>query len=141
MINISELITDPDFAQPQGITFTRRSYSVVNHRPEVTETQMNVPGIITIGDMDSSTLLENGNKNEEVIHLYTLVPLLPVGQSNPMEVGFDEDEEPITQDKYLGDVVLFSGQSYQVTTCLNDGQYGFYHSSASKINPEVSVYE
>lgn len=125
MINISELITDPDFAQPNGISFTRRTAEIVDHRPTVTETEMNVPGILTIGDIDTSSLQMNGNTNEETIHLYTLVPLLPVGESG--------------DESYLADIVHFSGQDYQVTTCLNDGQYGFYHSSAKKINPEVSV--
>ena len=32
MINISELITDADFAQPNGIKITRSTGETVNHR-------------------------------------------------------------------------------------------------------------
>lgn len=125
MINISELITDPDFAQPNGISFERTTIEIVNHRPVPTTNEYNIPGIITIGDLNTNTLQQNGNQNTEAIHTYTLEPLLPVGESS--------------DEAYLADIVLFNGQRYQVTTCLNDGQYGFYHSTANKIDPGVSV--
>ena len=127
MINISELITDKDFAQPNGINVTRSVYEVVNHRPSVTEEELNVPGIITIGSDDSAELTETGNKNSEMLHVFTLVPLLPVGVSDDVN--------------HIADIITFNGQKYQVVTCLNDGQYGFYRSDAKKIDTEVSVNE
>ena len=48
MINISELITDPDFCQPNGIKITRFTTKVVNHIPVETKSKLTVSGIITI---------------------------------------------------------------------------------------------
>lgn len=122
MINISELITDPDFCQT--VTYIRTEYTVTNHRPSTVSEVKTTTGIITIANEDVSELGEYGNKNEEAINVYTLVPLLPVGYN---------EAQPT-----LADVVLFANQQYKVKTCLNDGQYGFYKSTAYKINPEVA---
>ena len=62
MINIGELITDLDFAQPGGVNFIRRKCDIVNHRPSVTETVMNVPGIITIASDTSVEKLPEAGK-------------------------------------------------------------------------------
>ena len=55
MINVSELIEDPDFTQINGVNIIRSTYEIVNHEPQAKEVELNVPGIITINS-DTSLL-------------------------------------------------------------------------------------
>ena len=80
MINIGELITDPDFAQPGGINIIRRKCEIVNHRPVPTETVLNVPGIITIASDTSVEKLPEADRSTEDIHIFTHEQLLTTGR-------------------------------------------------------------
>lgn len=126
MINIGELITDPDFTQPGGVNVIRRSVEIVNHRPVVTETPMNVPGIITIARTDSINTFSTADINEESIHIHTHKPLFTTGR---------EDDNAV--DNFLSDLVIWQGVKYRVMDCMDDAQYGFCRSRAGKLEQGV----
>ena len=108
MINISELITDPDFCQPNGIKITRFTTKVVNHVPVETEDSM----------------LDQADLNKERIHVFTHQRLKCTGR------------DKLDGKDYSSDVVHFNGNDYIVRYCLDDAQYGFCRSTAIKMDPE-----
>lgn len=126
MINIGELITDPDFAQPGGVNFIRRKCDIVNHRPSVTETVMNVPGIITIASDTSVEKLPEADRSTEDIHIFTHEQLFTTGRKDDVAVN-----------DYLSDIVVWQGVKYIVMKCMDDTQYGFCRSTATKLEQDV----
>ena len=128
MINISELIYDTDFAQPQGINFTRRKFTTENHRPKTTNTDMNVPGIITIADEVSDEMLQEFDSNSEYIHAFARTKFFTTGRNANEVPVVIEGEDP--DDKYLSDIIHFNGKHYKVMKVLDDVQYGFSRATA-----------
>lgn len=125
MINISELIIDPDFCQPNGISITRYTSEVQNHVFAETPQEIKVQGIITIADETSDELLEAADLVKERIHVFTHERLKVVGVDK-------------VDGKSCGsDVVHFNGANYIVRYCLDDTQYGFCRSTAVKMEAEV----
>lgn len=126
MINIGELITDPDFAQPGGINIIRRKCEIVNHRPVPTETVLNVPGIITIASDTSVEKLPEADRSTEDIHIFTHEQLFTTGRKDDVAVN-----------DYLSDIVIWQGVKYIVMKCMDDTQYGFCRSTATKLEQDV----
>ena len=125
MINISELIIDLDFCQPNGISITRYTSEVQNHVFVETPQEIKVQGIITIADETSDELLEAADLVKERIHVFTHERLKVVGV------------DKVDGKSYGSDVVHFSGANYIVRYCLDDTQYGFCRSTAVKMEAEV----
>lgn len=126
MINVSELIGDPDFTQPKGIKVIRRQCEVVNHRPSVTESEMKVTGVITIARERDLKMLPEADRTEEAINVFTHEPLFTTGKTSEDAVN-----------GYLSDLVVWQGVKYKVMACLDDAQYGFAKSIAVKMPREV----
>lgn len=126
MINIGELITDPDFAQPGGINIIRRKCKIVNHRPVPTETVLNIPGIITIASDTSVEKLPEADRSTEDIHIFTHEQLFTTGRKDDVAVN-----------DYLSDIVVWQGVKYIVMSCMDDTQYGFCRSTATKLEQDV----
>ena len=125
MINISELITDPDFCQPSGIKITRSITSVVNHKEESVPTEITVQGIITIDSENEDSLLSEADLNSERIHVFTHQRLKTVGL------------DKLNGKTYSADIVHFNGADYIVRYCMDDAQYGFCRSTAVKLRQDV----
>lgn len=125
MINISELITDPDFCQQNGIKITRSTTKVVNHKQVEEKVDLVVSGIITIDNENEDSLLSEADLNSERIHVFTFDRLKTVGE--------DREDGAI----YASDIVHFEGVDYIVRYCLNDKQYGFCRSTAIKMRQDV----
>ena len=125
MINVSELIGDPDFCQPNGVKVTRRLMERVNHKPKNTEKKLTLTGIITIADEQSDETLTEADRNKEAINVFTYARLFCTGYDRA--TGRD----------YMADIVTFEGVNYKVAYCLNDAQYGFCRSKAVKMDQEV----
>lgn len=125
MINVSELIGDPDFCQPNGVKVTRRQMEIVNHKPKNTEKKLTLTGIITIADEQSDEMLPEADRNKEAINVFTYSRLFCTGYDRA--TGRD----------YMADIVTFEGVNYKVAYCLNDAQYGFCRSKAVKMDQEV----
>lgn len=126
LINVSELIGDPDFTQPNGVNVIRRKVRVENHKQVITEQNLNVVGIITIADDTSIEMQEYADNSSEVIHVFTYLPLYTTGKL---------DDNAI--DGYLSDIVVWNNVSYKVMKCLDDAQYGFCRSLAIKLQRDV----
>lgn len=124
MINISELIEDPDFKQPNGIIVKRSTITYENFRPVKTTTTITLQGIITINNQNIDALEQNGDRNTEGINIFTYDRLYPVGIDKASGI------------EYGADIVHFNNEDYIVRECLDDSQYGFCRSTAYKINPE-----
>lgn len=124
MINVSELITDSDFCQPNGIQITRRPYKVVNHKPTNTELKIKMQGIITIAEELNDEMLPEADRNKEAINVFTLGRLFTTGVDKK------------TGNEYMADIVTFEGLKYKVAYCLNDAQYGFCRSKAIRMSQE-----
>lgn len=125
MINISELIGDYDFCQPNGISITRTTTSIVNHRIVEDKFPVNLTGIITIADENEDSLLSEADLNSERIHVFTYDRL--------KTVGIDKTDGI----EYAADVVHFNGNDYIVRYCLDDAQYGFCRSTAVKLRADT----
>ena len=125
MINISELIGDHDFCQPNGISITRTTTKIVNHRIVEDKFPVNLTGIITIADENEDSLLSEADLNSERIHVFTYDRL--------NTVGIDKTDGI----EYAADVVHFNGNDYIVRYCLDDAQYGFCRSTAVKLRADT----
>lgn len=124
MINISELINDSDFCQPNGISVTRTITSIVNHRVSEETTDIKLTGIITIAGENEDSMLSEADLNSERIHIFTYNRL--------KTVGIDK----LDGKEYGADIVHFNGNDYIVRYCLDDAQYGFCRSTAVKLRPD-----
>lgn len=124
MINISELIADHDFCQPNGIKITRSTVSVVNHIPVEISDDLVMQGIITVNSENEDSMLSEADLNKERINIFTYNRL--------KTVGIDK----IDGKKYAADIVHFNGNDYIVRYCLDDAQYGFCRSTAIKLDPQ-----
>lgn len=125
MINVSELIGDPDFAQPNGVKVTRSTVEVVNHQQVKTSKEIKLTGIITISDENTDEPLDEADMNKEKIHIFTYNRLKTVGV------------DKVDGKNYAADIVHFNGADYIVRFCLDDAQYGFCRSTAVKIEQDV----
>lgn len=125
MINISELIGDHDFCQPNGISITRTTTKIVNHRIVEDKFPVNLTGIITIADENEDSLLSEADLNSERIHVFTYDRL--------KTVGIDKTDGI----EYAADIVHFNGNDYIVRYCLDDAQYGFCRSTAVKLRADT----
>lgn len=125
MINVSELIGDPDFAQPNGVKVTRSTVEVVNHQQVKTSKEIKLTGIITISDENTDELLDEADMNKEKIHIFTYNRLKTVGV------------DKVDGKNYAADIVHFNGADYIVRFCLDDAQYGFCRSTAVKLEQDV----
>jgi len=116
MINIAELITDPDFCQT--ITIKRTSIVITNHREVPTEATLTTTGIITIYNDKSSQLLPEANRSSEEIHVFTKIALYTTSLQGSTQ--------------YQADKIVFNGDNYLVQSALNDLQYGFCRATATR---------
>lgn len=125
MINVSELIGDPDFAQPNGVKVTRSTVEVVNHQQVKTSKEIKLTGIITISDENTDEPLDEADMNKEKIRIFTYNRLKTVGV------------DKVDGKNYAADIVHFNGADYIVRFCLDDAQYGFCRSTAVKLEQDV----
>ena len=125
MINIAELIGDPDFCQPNGINITRTTVKTENFKQVENPVEMKLVGIITIDNENEDSLLSEADLNSERIHIFTYDRL--------KTVGIDK----IDGNEYAADIVHFNGNDYIVRYCLDDAQYGFCRSTAVKLRADT----
>lgn len=125
MINISELINDPDFTQPNGVNITRTVLSVENYRPSKVTSQINLVGIITINNENQDSLEETADINTEKINVFTYTRLKCTGVDKLDGINYEAD------------VVTFNGNKYKVVETFDDTQYGFCKAVAEKIRMDV----
>ena len=115
MINVSELISDPDFCQP--ITVIRRKTTVENFRNTVQETEIAIPNaVISIHTDLNEQNREGYTQIGESIDVYVNSYLYYTG---------DNGSNAPAGEGYLSDIVLFEGKRYEVVEFSNYVQYGY----------------
>lgn len=125
MINVSELITDRDFAQPDGISITRYEAYVENHKTLYKETSVNVEGIVILLEANSDDLLDQYDRNSETLTLLTKQRLKCTGN------------DKINGNYYGSDIVHYKGANYIVRECQDLSEYGYCRSKAVKLEQDV----
>ena len=125
MINVSELITDRDFAQPSGINLTRYTNTFSNHKVTQVSTEMNIPGILILLRENDDERLDNYDRNVDELTILTHERLKCVG----------EDKEDGVS--YGSDIVHYKGADYIVKSCQDLSEYGYCRSKAIKIEQDV----
>ena len=119
MINVAELINDPDFTQPSGITVIRKKWEIKNHQSVVSDTQFNVSGIITTEKFKDIEVHPEFERNTEAVNIYTREQLYTTG-NYPGEGEFVSDE------------ILWHGERYRIYSVQDDSDYGFFRSIAAR---------
>ena len=125
MINVRELINDPDFAQPQGIHITRYRERFENHRTVKESEDIVVKGILILLDANSDTRQENFDNNVDELTILTYDRLKCEGI------------DKIDGLHYGSDVVHYMGADYIVKSCQDLSQYGYCRSKATKLEQDV----
>lgn len=111
MINVSEVITDPDFNQQFEVI--RRNGQWVDGRYETTETSMEVDGVIVTSDNRTLDVTPEGNLHTGTIGIWTLYTLY------------------VTQEgEGLSDVVVWMGDRYIIQDSRPHIQYGYNYYQA-----------
>lgn len=117
MINVGELIYDPDFCQI--ITIVRNETKVVDYKEVLKQSTFKVTGIITV-DNKSAEMQDAADWISGQINVFT---------KDALKVS----SKYIDGSRYIGDVVLFEGKNYKVDSILPDMQYGFCKSICTLI--------
>lgn len=125
MINVSELITDRDFAQPSGINLTRYKNIFVNHKVVQTSEEINVQGILILLRENNDERLDNYDRNVDELTILTHERLKCVG------------EDKTDGENYGSDIVHYKGADYIVKSCQDLSEYGYCRSKAIKIEQDV----
>lgn len=113
MINVSEVITDPDFAQ----TFLvhRRTNEWVGGRPDETETELTMLGVITVADAKTLEQLPEGDRVTGLMCFYSTVPIFT------------------TNEEGTADQLEWRGERYRVKRVFPYGDYGYYKAVAERM--------
>lgn len=109
MINVRELIYDPDFCQK--IKVIRTKAIVDNHREFYDQESFSVTGVITVDERETN-MQPSADFVSGRIKVFTEKPL------NVTSLSKDGT-------RYIGDIVVFEGNNYKVESVLPDTQYGF----------------
>lgn len=125
MINVGELITDRDFAQPNGISITRYIDSIVDHRVVQTPTEITIPGIIVELEANEDEMLKDFDRNHETITILTKQRLKVVGV------------DKLSGESFGSDIVHHNGANYIVRSCQDLSQYGYCRSKAIKLEQDI----
>lgn len=109
MIDVSEIVVDPDFVQP--FTYIRRQMVWNNGRKSVDETEYTATGTIIADDSRNMEIQPGGALITGAIRLWTHEQLYTTSRQ--------ED------DNYLADLVVYKGQRYIVHNDRNLNEYGY----------------
>ena len=111
LVNVAELISDPDFNQGFGII--RRSGSWVKGRFTVTEIIINADGVVIPEQTKGVDLTPQGSLLSGRIHVWTYTRLYVTSNES-------------TNSNYLSDKVIWQGKNYLVENEKPYNQYGYY---------------
>jgi len=118
-INVSELITDPDFAQPFQIerhsqgTFMDGLYSSLS-------TTIDVYGVVQPYQPKNVEFTENGDKIDGDIKIWLLQEIF-VTRDNPTDSG-------------ISDTIIYKGERYKVNSVKDWEYHGYYSAIAKRIS-------
>jgi hypothetical protein len=115
MINVSELIDDPDFCQPEPFQVRRQSGQWINNRFVTTETLIPVSGIIVPMKTKDIVQLPQGDTITGAIEIFTHCPLQTTRLGSSGEDGVIADE------------VTWNGEVYKIHKADDFTNYGYFY--------------
>lgn len=107
MINVSEVITDPDFAQPYMV-YRQFGEWERGHWKSADEKRIRVTGVVTVADAKTLEQLPEGDRITGLMCFYATQEL------------FETREEGIS------DQIEWRGERYKVKRVFPYGDYGYY---------------
>lgn len=114
MIDISELIGDPDFSIVMTITRVAGSRDADGNYTTVTTTVPNVAAVVQPASPDDTQALPEGYRNSRAVLVHTLVPLQGA-DSNSIDSG---------------DRFTYDGKTWLVVSCEDWSDQGYWESIA-----------
>jgi hypothetical protein len=120
MIDVSELINDPDFCQ--AFTVTRKAGVFMNGDFVMAQTSpLPFTGVIEPMNTRDMAMFPEGDTLKGMINVYTLLPIFPT-MLNPQtrDAGTFSDE------------ITWQGEQYKVVQVQNFSDFGYYKSAASR---------
>lgn len=109
MIDVSEIVVDPDFVQP--FTYIRRKIAWVKGRKVITETNYQAEGTIIPEDSKDMVNQPEGVLVAGSIRVWTHATLFVTSKESSSD--------------YLSDLVLYKGERYLVNNDRNLTEYGY----------------
>lgn len=109
MINVSDVITDPDFAQPFTVYRSSGGQFISGGWSEGTPEQISLKGIVTVGSEKDLQQVPEGDRVEGAMLFYAIQELLT------------SHKDPGTSDQ-----ILWNGDFYRVQKVWNYGKYGYW---------------
>ena len=123
MINISEIITDPDFLQQLTVQRSSGAFVLGGYQPTVTSIPM--PGIVIAAkDQDLDTVPE-GDRISGAMAFYTL-----------QEVFESNVEGGLSGTSGISDVIAWRGQNYRIADVKPYVDYGYWKSIGVRMTGE-----
>lgn len=119
MINLSRIITSPNFAQPNGYTVYRNYGTWVDGRFTTTEDEFNAVGTILPADAKTIKQIPEGDSISGSISIWSLIELY----TTKLESTADNDG-------YISDEVVWNGNRYKIVSSNDYSNFGYYKSVA-----------
>ena len=118
MIDISEMISDPDFAQDIKV---KRTTGAWDKGRFVTGTPVDliIPGIVTVCNVKDLQFVPEGDRVVGMMCFHTVDPIY-VTRSTESETG-------------ISDLVTWNGDQYKIVQTLPETDYGFMKSFGARI--------
>lgn len=118
MINISEMIHDPDFAQVYTILRTQ-GYWEKGRFVSLPETQLSVHGVVTACNVRDLQMVPEADRVVGMMCFYS-TEVLNITRSNDQEEG-------------LSDIAIWRNEKYKLVQVLPEMDYGYYKAFGARI--------
>lgn len=118
-INVSELVHDPDFVQPQAFSVIRQTGNWFRGRFKENNTTLSMTGVITPENTRDTIQTADGDRITGFITVYTTEPLYTsrLKGDNAVKNG-------------IPDQVVWAGENWKVVQSQNYMDYGYWKSIA-----------
>ncbi len=113
MINIAEIIHDPDFCQPY--TLYRKTTVFVGGRPKTSEKAIPRGGVIVAANTKDLLQVPEGDRSKGIMAVYDTEPLL------------------VTNETGTSDEFLWQGERYRLFQVWPYKDYGYYKALGERI--------
>lgn len=116
LLDVSEILADPDFAADDGFAVTRRVATANTYgETTITETAYTAAGVVLAGGGDTLTTLQDAQQAASTIEIYTPFKLV------------------VATGTTLADLVEWQGTIYVVSAIQDWGAFGagFYHATCT----------
>lgn len=118
MINVSRLITSPNFQQSFTVTRQSGDWSEATGEFETTVQTISMVGVIKPLTTKELAIQPEADRASGMINVYTLQAVFPTG---------------LTPQKRISDQVTWKGEQYRVLNMADYSDYGFYKATCVRM--------